>query len=110
MALLDITAASRDGITASGGVAASAGGDRFTNTGKELLVVTCATGGPVNVTMETTVEVDGQAVADNVVAVADGEPMIIGPFPLSDYGTEVNVSYADATNLTVQVIKVSPGV
>jgi hypothetical protein len=110
MALLDITPASRAGITASDGVAASAGGDRFTNTGRELLVVTCASGGPVNVTMETTVEVDGQAVADNVVAVDDAEPMIIGPFPISDYGTEVNVSYADATNLTVQVVQVTPGV
>jgi len=110
MALLDITAASRAGLDAAGGVAASAGGDRFKNTGKELLVVTNASGGPVNVTCETTVEVDGQAVADNVVACADGKSTIIGPFPLPDYSDEVGVSYADATSLTVQVIQVVPGV
>jgi hypothetical protein len=110
MALLTITAASRAGIDASAGVAASAGGDRFPNTGKELLIVTNASGSPVNVTMETTVEVDGQAVADNVVAVADGTSEIIGPFPISDYSDEVNVTYSDETSLTVQVVRVTPGV
>jgi hypothetical protein len=110
MALLTIVPLVRTGIDAAGGAAAAAGGDRFPNTGKEFFCISNASGSPVNVTFETTVTVDDQAVADLVVAVADGKSLLIGPFPIFEFSEEVNVSYADETSLTVQAIRMTPGV
>jgi len=115
MALLEVQDSTRDGSfgivdATDPAVAASATGDRFVNTGKELLLVCpVSKGGPVEVTCETTIEIDGQAVADNVVSVADDSATLIGPFPISDYGTEVQISYDDEADVFVQVIRVTPG-
>ncbi len=114
MALLTVIDATREGInlkaTASPAAAASAGGDRFENTGKELLIVFVnAAGGPCAVTCETTVEMDGQAVADNVVSVSDSDAFVIGPFPVPEFGSTVFITYDDVTNVFVTVIKVTPG-
>lgn len=109
MSLLTVVDSSRAGIDTTNGAAAAAGGDHFANTGKEVLVVSNTSGGPVNVTAETTTTVDGQAVADNVVAVADSKPTIIGPFPLSDYSDDVKLTYGSVTNVLVKVVRVTPG-
>jgi hypothetical protein len=110
MALLEVESFSREGTSASEiTTAATAGGDRFTNTGKEVLEVSNTSGGPINVTVESTVTVDGQAVADLVVAVADSDPTTIGPFPLATYGSEVNVSYESVTSVAVRVLQLNPG-
>lgn len=113
MALLAVQEASRAGLNmvssspSSTIFAASASGDRFTNTGKEMLMVYCA-GGGITVTCETTLTVDGQAVADNAVALTASVPSILGPFPVSDYGTEVLVTYSGVANVFLQVIRVTP--
>lgn len=111
MALLSVTAASRAALnlkaTTSPAAAASATGDRFPNTGKEVLVVfPNVAGSAVNVTCETTATMDGQAIPDNVVAVSDSDVFIIGPFPVSVYGDTVYITYDVVTNTFVQVIKV----
>lgn len=109
MALLTPVTFSRAGLDASGGVAAGTSGDHFTNTGKEVLVVTNASGGSVNVTAVTSVQVDGQDVADNVVSCPNSKSTIIGPFPLSSYSADVIVQYASPTSITVQVLHLDPG-
>lgn len=109
MALLEVVDSTRDGFDAAGGDAADTNGDRFVNTGKEALFVTNASGSPVNVTMKT-VDVDGMASAGNVVSCPDSKTTVIGCFPLGDYSDEVEITYADATSLTVQVVRFRPGV
>lgn len=98
---------------ATSGAAASADGDFFANTGKEVLAVTNASADPVDVTVESTAEVDGQAVADLVITVAAGATKFIGPFPKGIYNDDddnVNVSYSLETDLTVAAFSLTAGV
>lgn len=113
MALLTTTAnayvvASRDGVDPVPSVAASVGGDTFTNTGAELLIVKNAAGAPINVTVVTSQTVDGLAVADKVVSVTNGTTALLGPWPMLTYGTTVSVTYSSATSITVKVMQVTP--
>lgn len=107
MALLTATSFSRSGVDVIGAAAAS-GGDTFANTGYEIFVVKNGSGGSINVTFTSTVTVDGQAVADKVVAVADGAHVSIGPFPVGYYDDTVAVAYSDVTSVTVKVLKFTP--
>jgi hypothetical protein len=94
-------------------VAANVDGNFFDNTGKEMLAVRNASGGSINVTIQTSITVDSQTVADLVVACADAETTLIGPFPVGFYNDaedEVNITYSAATNIHVAVIKLTPGV
>jgi len=78
----------------------------FANTGKEFLLVdhTNAGGSASNLTIATTLTIDGGAVADKVVAISAGEKHLVGPFPTNIYNDdddEVNATldggYADIT-------------
>ncbi len=114
MALLTITDAYRGGINASFSspvtsahlnvAAASAGGDRFVNTGKEVIVVYPA-GGSLTLTCASNIE----GLADNAVVMSSAVPFMIGPFPVSDFGADVLISYSTVSNVFLQVIKVVPG-
>jgi hypothetical protein len=113
MALLTTTAnayvvASRDGVDPVPSVAASVGGDTFTNTGSELLIVKNAAGAPINVTVVTTQTVDGLAVADKVVSVTNGTTRSLGPWPRAVYGSTVSVTYSAVTSITVKVLQMTP--
>ena len=55
------------------GESAAAGGDAFANTGKELLVIENGSGSPINLTVVTQQEVDGEAVDDKGIAIPAGE-------------------------------------
>jgi len=93
------------------GAAASAGGDTFVNTGKELLVVnhTNPGGASVTLTIATDATVDGEAIDDKTVTIPPGERHLIGPFPTSIYSNNANktvaLSYSDETDIEVAVVK-----
>jgi hypothetical protein len=90
-------------------IAADAGGDSFANTGKELLLVEHTNGGgaSVNLTVVTQQAVDGEAVADKVVAIAPGTRQLLGPFPpqiYNDGNGRVQITYSAHTDITVKPI------
>jgi len=80
-------------IVAPSRVAADVDGDgltgestaTFTNTGKEFLWITNAGGSSTDLTITTQKTIDGEAVADKVVALGAGETHCVGPFPTEIY-------------------------
>lgn len=107
MATIVPTSITRDGVAVSG-AAAAVGGDKFGNNGSQLFYVNNASGSSINVTFVTSQTVDGQAVADRVVAVAAGAAKMIGPFKPSQYNDvdgNVNVTYSAVTTVTVAAYK-----
>lgn len=105
MAALTTLNGGRAGVDIAG-VAAASGGDTFTNTGKEILIVKNGDSSSHNVTITTSVTVDGNAVADPVVAVGAGVTKSIGPFPRWIFGSTVSVAYSSVTSTTVAVLSV----
>jgi hypothetical protein len=92
------------------GVAANVDGNFWTNTGAEMLLVTNGGGSPINVTLVTQATVDGNAVADPVVAVGNGVTKAIGPFPryvFNDATGYVQVTYSAVTSVTVKVLRLT---
>lgn len=94
------------------GQAASAGGDQWANSGKELLVVehTNGAGSEVTLTVTTVVTIDGEAVADKEIAIPAGTRHLLGPFPPNIYNDgEGNASVAcdDETDIEVALIQTS---
>lgn len=107
MATLTVQTVSTAGL-ADSLAAAAGGGDQFANTGREFFEVLNGGGGSVNVTFETPATVDGEPIADRVVAVAAGVRKKIGPFPTSTYNDangRVQVTYSGVTTVTVGVFK-----
>lgn len=88
--------------------AAAALGDKFANTGKELLLVRNASGSSVTLTVVTPKTVDGNlAVADRTLAIAAGGTAAIGPFNSGVYNDTdgfVGISYSLETSVTVAVV------
>lgn len=96
----------RAGLAASY-AACAGGGDKFTNTGVEVIHIKNASVGSIDVTIDTPATVDGLAVAQRTVAVGAGAEKFIGPFPPSTYndtGGFVNLSYSGVTTLTIAVL------
>ena len=106
---LTVQQAVRTGVTPTYN-SASANNNTFANDGHTIIEVKNTSGSPINVTIETPGTVDGNAVADLVVAVpATSGDKIIGPFPPSIYNQTGGVIYLDwsaTTNVTVAVIRV----
>lgn len=89
-------------------VAASAGGDKFNNTGKERFRVRNASGASINVTFTATGSAGCPAgtLHDLVVAVAAGVEKVFGPFDparFSDASSQVSVAYSAVATVMVGV-------
>lgn len=109
MAVLTVQDAVNTGLNATYASAAS-GGDEFANTGTEIVHVKNGSGGSVTVTVATTQEVEGLAVADVSVAIPAGEDRFIGPFRQKTFNASddnVDVTYSSETSVTLAVIKVT---
>lgn len=102
MATLVVVEVSRAGVDVAGVVPGGAG-DEWPNTGRELIQVSNASGGSVNVTLDLKGTVDGLAITDKVVAVGDGVTKAIGPFPPGWYNDP-------ATGLAKATCSVTSGV
>ena len=110
MATLTVSPITRDGLVVSL-AAADVAGDEFANTGKEFLVVDNQSGGNCTVTLDIQRTVDGQAIIDRSVVLADGERRYIGPFKTNFYNDgdgNMNVSYSTVTSVTVAAIQLTP--
>jgi hypothetical protein len=84
--------------------AANADGHYVQNNERTFLYVVNAHTSAWNVTIQTPNTVKGLAIADRVVAVANGEASLIGPFPASVYNDSLGrllVDYEGTTALTV---------
>jgi hypothetical protein len=113
MALLTIATISRDGvdIAATDVPATVTTGDTWANTGGEFFYVNNGSGSSINVTFDIQATVDGQAVADRVVAVGAGIAKVIGPFPTGQYNDGSGLAKATCsavTTVTVAVFKFTP--
>lgn len=87
---------------------AAAAGDEFANNGKTFLVFANSSGGAITVTFTTPLTVNGVAVADPTVSVADGATRaIVGPFSEATYNNSngrVAMTYSSHTGLSVGVV------
>ena len=93
-----------------GFAAADGAGDKFKTTAREMLLVnhTNAGGSSVDVTVVTTRTIDGESVSDKQITVGPGEMHLLGPFNQGTYGDPddmVSLSYSDATDIEVAVIR-----
>lgn len=109
MADLTTQVITRDSIVPSF-AAASGGGDKFIPDDDVYLEVINGGGAPVNVTIVTPKTEDGEAIADRVVAVANGARRKIGPFPKSLFGNPADsgkaaITYSGVTSVTIGVFK-----
>lgn len=91
--------------------AGNADGHFVPNDGRVILEVKNTSASPVNVTVQTPGTVDGNAIADLVVAVpATSGDKMIGPFPASIYNQADGSIYVDlsaATGVTVAAVRVA---
>jgi hypothetical protein len=71
-------------------------GHSFNNDGKVFLQLENTGATSRNFTMHLVTTVDGQAVADRVIAVAAGVIKKVGPFPVSQYGKTATCEAAHA--------------
>lgn len=88
--------------------AANVDGNSIDGDAKTFLEVVNGGGAPINVTIQTPATLGGLAVADQVVAVTNGERRLIGPFPKNVYNRpsdpdagKVYIDYSDVTSVTV---------
>jgi hypothetical protein len=99
----------RTGIVHTFAAVDAANGNKFTNDGRCCLYVKNGGVGSIDVTIDTPGTVDGNAVANLVVAVGAGVNKLIGPFPPGIYNQSdgnVNVDYSGGTSVTAAVIRV----
>ena len=106
MATLTVITPTYAGATFSP-AAAAGGGDKFVNTGNELLYIKNGGGSSINLTLDAQA-VAGLPITDPVIAVAAGAEKIVGPFDpryFTDASGFLNLSYSGVTSVTVAVIQ-----
>lgn len=82
-------------------------GNSFTNSAREQIEITNASGGSLTVTFVTTATYQGYAIADNVQTIANGASKVFGPFDSTLYSATVGVDWSTATGVTARVTKLS---
>ena len=89
--------------------AANVDGHTIPGTGDVFLLVFNGSGGSINGTAVTPGTQDGLAIADEVVAVANGAQKIIGPFAPRSFTDEadnlVDINFSAVTTVTVQAFQ-----
>lgn len=105
MAAFVVQTTTRAGMTPTSNAAAELG-DTFVNDGRTILRVTNGNVGTIVLTIVTSAEVDGLAVADRTVSFTTGAIRYIGPFATSTYGTTVSLTYDVHEDVLVEVLKV----
>lgn len=87
--------------------AAAGGGDKFVNTGNELLYIKNGGGSTITLTLDAQT-VNGLTITDPTVSITAGQEKIIGPFDpryFTDSSGFLNLSYSAVTSVTVAVIQ-----
>ncbi len=86
---------------------ASAGGDKFTPTGRTFLHVKNASAAAVTVTVVTPGSVAGLAIADLTVSVPAGGDRMVGPFPPEHFAGQAglaDVTWSATASVTFAVL------
>ncbi len=108
MATLTVITPTYTGATFSPASAAG-GGDKFVNTGNELLYIKNGGGSTITLTLDAQpVPGVGLTITDPTVSVTAGQEKIIGPFDpryFTDSSGFLNLSYSAVTSVTVAVIQ-----
>ncbi len=104
MAALTVESMSRSGLEPTH-TAINAGGDTFINDGKKTFIYLRNGATALTLTIVTPATVDGLAVADRTVSIGTNEDHIIGPWPTDQYGNTVSLTYSDATDGTMAVVR-----
>lgn len=95
-----------------GVVGADPTGNNWVNTGQEYVVFFKSGTGVCNVTLVAQTAPDGLAVTNKVVDLhAPNDTAIVGPFPPGTYNDtngRMNVTYDDATGVSMMVVKCPP--
>jgi len=108
MAATEITAvAPARAINLLAGESANTAGNYFANNGQQLLIIESTGAGTATVTIATPLTIDGEAVADKVVAIGAGERHLLGFFPpawYNDAESYVQLSYSAVVDIKVAVI------
>lgn len=104
--VLTVTPLARTGVTPAL-AAANADGSTFANDGRTFLHLKNTNGTARNVTIASSVTVDGLAVADVTVQIplTSGDKMI-GPFEPGIFGTTVTITFDAVADLTIQAFRV----
>lgn len=104
---LAVQTISRDGIVPAYTAGDATNHHEFVNDGKTYIHVKNGGGGSITVTIDTPGSVDGLAIADRTVTVANGSEKKIGPFPSSynQSGGLVYVNLSGATSVTLGAFK-----
>ena len=105
------TGLSKSGI-ATTLVAAHTDDNMFINTGRTFVIINNADVAEKDVTFVTPLEVDGQGVADKIVAIPATSDRLIGPFPPALYNQtaapdigKVHVNFEDFADATIAVFE-----
>lgn len=90
----------------TGGVAATTGNNYYiANNGRVLLVVAAAT--TATLTVSTPNSVDGNAIADLTLALADTNVRVFGPFPPGSYNdSQQRLLVTTSANATIYAVRV----
>ncbi len=90
--------------------AANVDGSKFSNTGREFLVVANASVAPITVTVEfnpanrAALEPSGLTVPDRIVSVPAGATRELGPFPPSQFSDNSNFAHVDFSDVTTVTV------
>ena len=88
--------------------AANSDGSALANDGREFIHVKNGGGSSINVTIQTPGTVDGNAIADLVVAVGAAAEKKIGPFPPDTYNQDdgsIYIDYSAVGSVTVAAFR-----
>ena len=111
MATLTVVDIARTGVDVAG-VTPGGSGDEFANDGKTFVEVKNGSGSPITVTLDIKQTVDGAAVTDPTVTVADGITKAIGPFITGIYNDSstgrAKVTCSATSSVTIKVLRVTP--
>lgn len=88
--------------------AAASGGDQCANDGRTFLVVDNGDTAAHDVQPDAVVQAFGKDVDPDPITVTAGERWLIGPFPVSDFGTTLNWTYpTGVTSVQVAAVRLS---
>jgi len=111
MAVLNITSLTRAGLEPSTvGAAADVAGDKWVNTGTELVLVHNGGGSSITITLTYGLggSVDGSVLTPKTVAVPAGKTSLIGPFPTglyNDANGQAGITYSSVTSVKTLVVR-----
>ena len=96
------------GLTATFASAAG-GGDKFANTGRQIVEIVNGDSSSMTVTVVTPGTYKGKAIADDTITVGAGVRKHIGPFDPEIYNNssgQVDLAYSGVTSLTVAILQI----